>query len=161
MSGNQLLAGVIAAAALMAGCGEFSGRAPDAAVGDIVAGTVEEIVGGGGGEETSREEGGSGREEPGTGEQPAVIYYDLTTFEWYRRGEPIVLEGRQYNPGKVEPTGERRFRKDGTYGGVDYYVHDGAEASPTQPYDTIYVPVYTGYWLAFTLDPAQAPSPAN
>lgn len=77
---------------------------------------------------------------------PRMIYYDLTGFDWYRRGEPLIFEGRSYRPASVLPTGERPLEREGAYEGVDFYVPRAGAA----PHDTLYVPVYTGYWLAFT-----------
>lgn len=90
----------------------------------------------------------------GARDAPSVIYYDLTHFDWYRHGEPILIEGRRYRPGRVQASGERRFQREGAYDGVDFYVPRG---EPT-PHDTVYVPVYNGYWLPFALDAALAES---
>jgi hypothetical protein len=81
---------------------------------------------------------------------PASIYYDLTSFDWYRRGEPLLHEGQRYLPGKVEPAAGRRFKYEGAYDGVDYYVLRDEQ----EPHHTIYVPVYSGYWLSFALEAA-------
>jgi len=78
-------------------------------------------------------------------ERPDTIYYDLTRFEWYRRGQPIVIDETRYTPAEVEATGGRRLKREGAYEGVDYYVNRDSD----QPYDTIFVPVYPGYWLPF------------
>jgi hypothetical protein len=88
--------------------------------------------------------------------RPATVYYDLTRYDWYRRGEPILFEGRRYLPGRVEPTGERRLHREGTYDGVDFYV----SGDMAQPLDTIYVPVFNGYWLPF-ISEAQPAESAN
>lgn len=77
---------------------------------------------------------------------PEEIYYDLTQFDWYRRGEPLIAEERSYRPaGKPEATMGRRFEKAGEYEGVSYYEQEGAES----PADTVYVPVFPDYWLPF------------
>lgn len=78
-------------------------------------------------------------------EPPDTIYYDLTRFEWYRRGEPIIIGERRYRSADVEATGERELKREGSYEGVDYYADKDAK----QPYDSIFVPVYPGYWLPF------------
>ncbi len=134
-------------AAVVMGCGEFPARDADPPAAELVARIA--------GQDEVR-----AADEPEPEEEsdaaPAVIYYDLTGFDWYRRGEPILLEGRRYLPGRVEPTGERRFQREGAYDGVDYYVPRDA----AQPHDTIYVPVYSGYWLPFALG-AEPPASAN
>src|SRR5690606_26392991 len=96
--------------------------------------------------------------------QPREIYYDLTRFDWYRRGEPLVADGRGYLPaGKPEPTGEREFEEEGRYQGVSYYVPKDADS----PYDTVYVPVFPGYWQPFVTQAASTggatdtPSPSR
>ena len=45
----------------------------------------------------------------------------------------------------AQATGARRLKREGAYEGVDYYVNRDSD----QPYDTIFVPVYPGYWLPF------------
>lgn len=78
-------------------------------------------------------------------EAPETIYFDLTQYEWYRRGEPVVIDEARYLPGAVEATGERKLKREGDYQGVEYYASEGA----SQPFDTIFVPVFPGYWLTF------------
>lgn len=87
---------------------------------------------------------------------PAEIFPDLTRFDWYRRGEPLVVDGRAYQPAGVpEPTGERVFQPAGRYQGVAYYVADEVEP----PYTVVYVPVYRDYWQPFALvQPLPAPA---
>lgn len=89
------------------------------------------------------------------GPRPEVIYYDLTFFEWYKKGEPILLDHGRYLPGEVEPTAERHFVKEGVYEGVDYYRAQGGDDEGS---DIIYVPVYEGYWLPFSLEGAGSSS---
>lgn len=78
-------------------------------------------------------------------EVPSTFYYDLTTFDWYRRGQPLLVGGRPYQAVAVETTGERKMVRDGSYEGVDYY----RAADAAQPPDSVFVPVYPGYWLPF------------
>lgn len=127
--------------AIAAGCGKGDETAEDSAQatsstaaldGDTVQGAAS----------SGAEEAEPAAEES---EPPDTIYYDLTKFEWYRRGEPIVIDDARYLPGKVEATGERKLKREGDYEGVDYYANEDA----SQPYDTVYVPVYPGYWLPF------------
>jgi len=82
--------------------------------------------------------------EPAT--QPAEIHYDLTAYDWYRRGEPLVHAGRSYRPiGPPVPSPAEPLTQIGSYGGVSYYaVHGGAASA-----DTVYVPVFEGFWLRF------------
>lgn len=78
--------------------------------------------------------------------EPPEIYYDLTRFDWYRRGQPLLVEGRPFQPaGRPEPTGVREFTELGRYDGVTYYAVAGSEA----PHNVVYVPVSPGYWQPF------------
>jgi hypothetical protein len=75
---------------------------------------------------------------------PPTIYYDLTRFEWYARGEPLVHEGRAYMPGgALFSAGASAMEQVGQFGGVDYYRQAGADV------ETLYVPVFERYWLGF------------
>ncbi|SRR5688572_14517426 len=77
---------------------------------------------------------------------PPEIYYDLTRYDWYRRGQPLLVGGRPYQAtGRPEPTLMREFKEMGRYEGVTYYVVEGSEAPP----DVVYVPVSPGYWQPF------------
>ncbi|HEX7120699.1 MAG TPA: hypothetical protein VF212_18040 [Longimicrobiales bacterium] len=87
--------------------------------------------------------------------EPPEIYYDLTRYDWYRRGRPLVAAGRPYQPsGRPEPTGAREFVPLGRFQGVAYYTPDGA----TPPHAVLYVPVAPGYWQPFGLVAAPGPS---
>jgi len=78
--------------------------------------------------------------------EPPEIYYDLTRFEWYRRGQPLLVGGRPFQPaGRPEPTGAREFTELGRYEGVTYYVVAGSRA----PHGVVYVPVSPGSWHPF------------
>lgn len=84
------------------------------------------------------------------------IFQDLTSFDWYRQGDPLVHDGRSYQPsGPPVRAQPETMRKIGEYGGVDIYVPEG---SPED--SSIYVPVYEGYWLAFIAsDGESGPAP--
>jgi hypothetical protein len=153
---------LLLAAALLAGCG---GHAPDESHPSAEPGTsqntgassargaevqvdpADQMVQG------SPEEGAAPAQDQH--DTPAVIYYDLTTFDWYRHGKPLLVEGRSYLPGRVAPTGERRLERGGAYDGVDFYILKGQPA----PHDTLFIPVYRGYWLSFVL--AAPPNTGN
>jgi hypothetical protein len=86
-------------------------------------------------------------EEPATVPRPAPlrIFHDLTGFDWYRRGEPLVYNGRAYQPSGPPVRAEAgTMTKIGEYGGVDIYAH----AAPAED-GALYVPVYEDYGLAF------------
>lgn len=78
--------------------------------------------------------------------EPVEIYYELTAFEWYRRGEPIVFRDRTYVlealPRAIPAEELRRL---GRFRGVFFYRHE--EDDP--PYDAVFVPVYPGFWQPF------------
>lgn len=83
------------------------------------------------------------------GKQPEEIYFDLTAFDWYRQGRPLMHQGRAYMP-QADPTPiDVELREAGAYGGVRYYVAEGTR----EPVYTIYVPVYYRYWQRFTAPP--------
>jgi hypothetical protein len=151
---RPLILGALLGTTLLAGCGGPARGADQSTIEEIVQTAIEATVqpgteGAGGGPDHSLAEA----ERAGA---PSVIYYDLTHFDWYRRGEPIQIGGQSFRPREVQPTGERKFHQEGSYDGVDYYI----SRDESEPYDTIYVPVYNGYWLPFALDGA-APEPAN
>lgn len=78
------------------------------------------------------------------------IYYDLTRFEWYARGEPLVRDGVAYQPaGLPIALSLRELERIGEFEGVEYYRRAGDA-------DHLYVPVFDGYWLAFRPPPARA-----
>jgi hypothetical protein len=84
--------------------------------------------------------------------QPAEIYYDLTIFEWYRQGEPLVVDGRAYEPiGHPESIRGGALERVGVYGGVAYYVPRGYS-----PHQGVLVPVFEGYWQPFLPVPPDA-----
>jgi hypothetical protein len=74
---------------------------------------------------------------------PPVIYYDLTRYDWYARGEPLVHEGWNYAPGGLVAASGGEMEALGEYGGVTYYRRrDGGV-------DSLFVPVFERYWLTF------------
>lgn len=80
--------------------------------------------------------------------EPPEIYYDLTRYEWYRRGQPLLVDGQPFRPaGRPEPTRAREFTELGRYEGVTYYIV--ADSEP--PHTVVYVPVSPGYWQPFEL----------
>jgi len=86
--------------------------------------------------------------DPAQAAMPQEIHYDLTAYDWYRRGEPLVHQSRPYRPvGPPVPTPEQPLELAGRYGGVTYYIVSGT----AQPQDTLYVPVFEGYWLRFAV----------
>ena len=91
----------------------------------------------------------AGDEAAGNRTQPDEIYFDLTRFDWYREGRPLVHDGRPYLP-QADPTPvDLELQKAGSYEGVTYYetAHGG------EPVYTLYVPVYYRYWQRFTSPP--------
>lgn len=86
----------------------------------------------------------------------ASIYYTLTSFDWYARGEPLIHTGRSYEPdGMPVNIPLTDMQKVGEYHGVEYYTR-AADPSPA-----VYVPVYEGYWQMFSMDPSAAVIPAD
>lgn len=105
-------------------------------------------------EEHALEDQARPAEEPRDGEPPE-IFYDLTRYDWYRRGEPLIAGGRAYQPsGGPEPAMGREFTLLGRFEGVAYYGVEGAEPIP----DVVYVPVSPGYWQPFG---TTAPAPSR
>jgi hypothetical protein len=85
---------------------------------------------------------------------PDRIYFTLTDYEWYARGEPLVFENAAYRAGSgVVAAPLSSMRKVGEYQGVDVYAADGADADTS-----VYVPVFPGYWQAFHLSEAVSPA---
>jgi hypothetical protein len=74
---------------------------------------------------------------------PPVIYYDLTRYDWYARGEPLQHDGRSFMPGGLVAASGAEMEQLGDYGGVAFYRRAGA------PADSLFVPVYERYWLSF------------
>lgn len=72
------------------------------------------------------------------------VYYDLTRFDWYRRGQPLVADNLRYSPeGPLVSLTRDSLTMAGRYDGVVYYRAGHGDM------DTVYVPVYRHYWLAF------------
>lgn len=77
---------------------------------------------------------------------PPVIYYDLTRFDWYARGEPMRLDDGSYAPrGAPVRAATSEMNKVGEYEGVEYYARDDGSDSE----GVVYVPVFEGFWLPF------------
>lgn len=92
--------------------------------------------------------------EEALGDLPRLeIYYDLAAFPWYKRGGPLVHEGRAYRAG-ARPLARAfdSLRRLGRYQGVEYYADANAGERP----DTVFVPVYEGYWQPFSFPAATA-----
>lgn len=96
----------------------------------------------------------TGAEPADAEERPDRVYYVLTEFDWYARGEPIVLDGTAHTvAGDPLRMDARTLERSAEYGGVDVYRRAGDP--------NVYVPVYDGYWLPFAPDPtASLPAPA-
>jgi hypothetical protein len=75
---------------------------------------------------------------------PDRIYYTLTDYPWYARGEPLLYQGRPHVPAGVPIAASvEEMQKAGVYEGVEFYTRREDSDS------TLYVPVFEGYWLAF------------
>jgi hypothetical protein len=128
------LAATLCAIALAAGCGR-GGREEDSPAGirDAAAIAVSDIA----------DEDAAGARSAGT--MPDEIYYDLTRFEWYRHGQPLMIDGTGFVPdGIPRAIRDRPLEKAGEYGGVAYYAAKGASQARI-----VLVPVFEGYWQAF------------
>ncbi len=78
--------------------------------------------------------------------RPDEIYYDLTVYEWYRRGEPLVAGEFAFQPdGVPRQIPLDSLHRAGNYQGVDYYVRNGV----AEPHDTVFVPVFDDFWQPF------------
>lgn len=83
------------------------------------------------------------------------IYYTLTSYDWYARGQPLRHDGRAYvTDGMPIGASLGSMQKAGTFEGVDYYVSAGEQ-------DAVYVPVFEGYWQRFRADPSAPAEPAD
>lgn len=122
------IAGLLLAAAL-AGCGD--GAPVAEAIEDVTAVVMDTAA---------------KAAEPEQAGGPAEIYYNLTAYEWYRQGQPLVVNGRLYQlAGVPAAVPASKMTRVGEYGGVAYYAH---EADPTGEH-ALYVPVSEGYWQPF------------
>ncbi|MGH7448458.1 MAG: hypothetical protein ACRELT_12900, partial [Longimicrobiales bacterium] len=84
------------------------------------------------------------------------IYYTLTNHEWYAHGEPLVHDGRPYEPaGMPISVSLSEMNRIGDFQGVEYYARDG-DSEPV-----VYVPVFDGYWQQFRADPSAVAAPAD
>ena len=85
---------------------------------------------------------------------PERIYFNLTDYEWYAAGEPLVYRNAEYNAATgVIAAPLSRMRQVGEYQGVDVYAAEGESED-----STLYVPVYPGYWQPFHISQAAAPA---
>ncbi len=76
---------------------------------------------------------------------PEEIYYDLDQYEWYRQALPIVHEGVAYQAlDTVLVLSTLELDSLGRFGEVLYWGRTGV----SEP-DTVFVPVFEGYWLPF------------
>lgn len=76
---------------------------------------------------------------------PERIFYDLTRFEWYARGEPLVWDEREWEPrGAPVAADAEALRRLGDFGGVDVWMDADADSLAR-----LYVPVSEGFWLTF------------
>jgi hypothetical protein len=122
------------AIALAAGCGR-GGRDEDSPAGIRDAATV--VV-----SNAADQDAANGQS---AGTIPDEIYYDLTRFEWYRHGQPLMIDGTGYVPdGIPRALRDRPLERAGEYGGVAYYAAPGSA-----PTGVVLVPVFEGYWQAF------------
>lgn len=84
------------------------------------------------------------------------IYYTLTDYGWYERGQPLAHDGRAYRPrGMPLAASLAEMQKAGEFQGVEYYVRNA------DPGAVLYVPVFDGYWQAFELDPSTTVTPED
>jgi hypothetical protein len=80
---------------------------------------------------------------------PYRIYYTLTSYAWYARGEPLIHDARAYYAaGWPVAASAAVMELLGEYQGVSYYARRGDTNS------VVYVPVFEGYWQPFRADPA-------
>jgi hypothetical protein len=72
------------------------------------------------------------------------IYYTLTDYPWYARGEPLLHDGRPHvASGLPIAASTDEMEKAGEYEGVEFYTR----RDHNEP--VVYVPVFEGYWLGF------------
>jgi hypothetical protein len=104
--------------------------------------------------EAAAEPGDDSAELPPSEPLPERIYFTLTDYGWYARGEPLVHGDATYRTGGgviAAPTSA--MRKVGEYQGVDVYTAEGSTSDTA-----VYVPVFPGYWQPFHLAEAAAPA---
>ena len=74
---------------------------------------------------------------------PDRIYYSLTVHEWYARGEPLMHDGRAFQPAGLPIAASLpEMERAGEYQGVEYYRRGNADS-------VLFVPVHRGYWQVF------------
>lgn len=78
---------------------------------------------------------------------PEEIYYNLDDFDWHRQALPIVHAAGAYEAADtVLVISTLELDSLGRFGGVLYWGRSGQEAP-----DTVFVPVFEGYWLPFVV----------
>jgi hypothetical protein len=94
---------------------------------------------------------------PAAAPRPPRIYYDLTDFEWYAMGRPLVHDGHTYEVGRnAARIDMATLTLLGEYQGVDYYQRAREDAD-----SVLYVPVFEEFWLPFVSSGATAPDTAT
>lgn len=130
------------ACCVLAGCGDDPGEAPADAAGTIADSASRDSV--------------FVPDEDVVTLPSNRIYYTLTSFDWYARGEPLVHEGRPYEPeGMPVSASLSDMSRLGDYQGVEFYAQSG-DIDPV-----VYVPVYDGYWQRFRADPNAVATPRD
>ncbi len=141
-----LLGTALLALALAAGCARDSG---DAELPPAAADSAEAL------DDAPAELVPAGPEEPGSATLPAdrvlgdplpeEIYYSLDEYEWYRQALPIVHDGVAFEAlDTVLVLSTLEVDSLGRFGGVLYWARTGVSTP-----DTVFVPVFEGYWLPF------------
>jgi hypothetical protein len=143
-----LLPGLLIVLALAAGC-----RRDEPAPDGPAAAAAPDPAAPGGVEPTAEQADGAAA----AAAEPEEIYFDLTAYDWYRQGQPLVHGGQRYLPqGDPRPVPADRLQRVDTYQGVNFYALDG----DPEPLGTVYVPVFHGYWQPFVAQAAGAPGEA-
>jgi len=79
---------------------------------------------------------------------PTRIYYNLSSYEWYARSEPLHWDDRDWDmAGGPIPLETEGMSLVGEYQGVDVYVV--AAEDSVGSVTLVYVPVSEGFWLPF------------
>lgn len=79
---------------------------------------------------------------------PTLIHFDLTRYDWYAHGEPLMWAERAWQPrGVPVPVRTLDLRHLGEFDGVDVWAPADADSLVL-----LYVPVSEGYWLTFVPD---------
>ena len=99
------------------------------------------------------DDGAPGAPEPaGPEDAPDEVYFDLTRHDWYRQGQPLMHGGRSYEvAGEPISLAPDSLDMVGRYQQVEYYARKG----DSEPFYTLYVPVYYRYWQRFSAPPGR------